>query len=68
MARRTISIDEKIAKQQEAVDKAKAKYDAAVAELKELQDKKDDEKRKEVIDAIASSGKSMDEIMTFLNN
>lgn len=68
MARRTISIDEKIAKQQEAVDKAKAKYDAAVAELKELRDKKDDEKRKEVIDAIASSGKSMDEIMTFLNN
>ena len=40
MARRTITIDEKIDKAQAEVIKAKEKYEAAINELKELQEKK----------------------------
>ena len=40
MARRTITIDEKIERARKEVIKAKEKYDAAVNELKELQERK----------------------------
>ena len=66
--RRTISIEEKIAKAQEAVDNAKAKYDAAVDDLKKLQAKKQDMQKEELMQAVLGSDKSYDEIMAFLGD
>lgn len=66
MARRSISIEEKIAKQQEVVDKAKARYDAAAAALDKLKKQKTTKQVKEIETAIKKSGKSYDEIISFL--
>ena len=68
MARRSIPIEEKIAKQQEAVTKAKARYDEEMKKLSDLQKKKDDEKRRELVDAIMGSGRSYDEILNFIQS
>ena len=43
--RKTITLDEKIEKAQEAVEKTKARYDAAVKELRDLLDKKDAQRK-----------------------
>ena len=67
MARRSISIDEKIEKQKEVVFALKDKYDAAVAELDKLQQKRKELQKKELMTAIENSGKSYEEIIAFLN-
>lgn len=64
--RRTISIDEKIEKAKAAVDHAKSKYDAAVAELDKLMSRKEDMRKEELMQAILNSDKSYDEVMAFL--
>ena len=61
-----MSIDEKIDQQKEVVLKIKEKYDAAVAELERLMRKRDEAKNKEILQAIAGSDKSYEEIMAFL--
>jgi hypothetical protein len=66
MARRNIPIDEKIERQKEVVAKAKDKYDAALNELKILMKKKQDMEGKELLNAFASSDKSLDEIIAFM--
>lgn len=66
MARRTISIDEKINQQKQVVFHAKDKYDAAVAELEKLMKKRDELRSKELLEAFANSKKSFDEVMNFL--
>lgn len=63
-----IGIDEKIAAQEGIVERAKAKLDAAEAKLGELKKKKEAEKKKELLDAIDASDKTVDEVMTFLNS
>ena len=67
-AKTMISIDEKIAKAQDAVERAKNKYDSAVAELKKVMEKKEEIKRAELIEAITKSNKSYDEILAFLRS
>ena len=67
MARRSISIEDKINQQKEAVSKAKDRYDAAVAELEKLMKKRDEIRNKELLDAFASSDKRDDEIREFLS-
>lgn len=64
--RKDISIDELIAKQEEAVSKSKAKYDADVGKLKDLYAKKDEIRRKEILKAIETSNRTFEEIMAFL--
>lgn len=64
--RKDISIEDQIVKQEEAVEKAKEKYDIEVAKLKDLHTKRDEEKKKELIKAIANSKKSYEEIMAFI--
>ena len=59
-ARKTITLDEKIEKAQDAVEKTKARYDAAVQELRALLEKKDAQRKQE------NSPRSFDEIMAFL--
>jgi hypothetical protein len=66
MARRIISIDEKIEKAQEDVARAKERYDAALEELKRLLEKKDEQKKAELISVIDDCGMSYDEIINLL--
>lgn len=66
MARRTISIEEKIQQQKDVVSKAKDKYEAALEELERLMKKRDELRSKELLNAFAASNKSFDEIMRFL--
>lgn len=62
----SMSIDEEIIKQEEQVSKSKAKYDAEVKKLKDLYAKRDEMKKKELIEAVEKSSKTYDEIMLFL--
>lgn len=68
MAGRKISIDEKIQRAEEAVSRAKEKYEAALEELKKLHEKKKEQQRAEVMSAILKSKKSHEEILAFLNS
>lgn len=65
--RKNISLDETIAKQEEAVTKAREKYDAEVKKLKDLYAKRDEQKKKALLEAVEKSSKSYDEIMGFLS-
>jgi hypothetical protein len=67
MARRNISIDEKIKKQKEVVSSIKDKYDSALDELSNLMKKKQELQGKELLNAYINSNKSLDEILTFMN-
>lgn len=66
MARRSISLEEKIQAQKEVVSKAKDKYEAALEELEKLMKKRDELRNKELLNAFAASNKSYEEIMRFL--
>jgi outer membrane protein TolC len=64
--RKTITLDEKIEQAQMAVEKAKARYDATVKELRDLLDKKDAQRKQELLKAVENSPRTFDEIMAFL--
>lgn len=68
MARRSISLDEKIERAQASVTSAKTKYDSAVEELEKLLSKKREMQSKELLKAFASSERTYDEIMAFLTS
>ena len=57
---------EKIEKAQDAVEKTKARYDAAVQELRALLEKKDAQRKQELLKAVENSPRSFDEIMACL--
>jgi flagellar biosynthesis chaperone FliJ len=59
-------LDSKIEKAQEDLVKAKHRYDAAAKTLKDLLDKRDAIRQKKLLDAIAQSGRSYEEIMQYL--
>ena len=61
------SLEHKIEKAQAEVDKLKAQYDAALAVLKDLQNKRDALQKEEVVKAIMKSGRTYEEILAFLN-
>ena len=61
------NIEEQIIKQEEAVAKAKTKYDTEVTKLKDLYAKKDEIKKKELLNAVENSDKTYEEIIAFLN-
>lgn len=48
------------------VGKAKARYDAAVKDLRDLLEQKDAQRKQELLKAVENSPRSFDEIMTFL--
>ena len=64
--RKTITLDEKIEQAQMAVEKAKARYDATVKELRDLLDQKDAQRKQELLKAVENSPRTFDEIMAFL--
>lgn len=61
-----VAIDEMIKLQEEAVTKAKAKYEAEVGKLKDLLTKRDELKKKELLSAVEKSNKTYEEILRFL--
>ena len=66
MARRSISIDEKIDRQKAVVLAIKKKYDAALAELDALQQKKKELQGEELLKAFANINRSLDEVISFM--
>lgn len=66
MARTRITIEEKIERQKEVVSRAKDKYDNALDELERLMQKREEFRRKELMDAVINSDRTYDEIMEFL--
>ena len=66
MARRVITLEEKIRKSEASVAAAKAKYDDAVDELKKLVEKRKQQDDKKVLDAYHAGDKTADEIVTFI--
>ena len=67
MARKPIDIDVKIERQQEIVAKAKAKYEEAQEELNKLLEKKDSQKKEDLVRAIENSNYTYDQIMEYLS-
>ena len=65
MARRVISLDEKIEKAQEYVATTKAKYEEAVNALEKLLRKRQEQDNKKLLEAFAASDKSLDEVIRF---
>lgn len=66
MARRKISIDDKIEQQKLVVSKAKDRYEVELEQLNQLMKKRDELRNKELIQAIEQSNRSFEEIMDFL--
>ena len=68
MARMTSmeALDAKIEKAQAQVSKAKKQYDAAVAALSDLLDKRDALRRDELVKAIMKSDRTYEEVLAFL--
>lgn len=67
MARRKLSIDDKIEQQKLVVSKAKDRSEAELEELNQLMKKRDELRSKELLQAIEQSKRSFEEIMDFLN-
>ena len=67
MARRKLSIDDKIEQQKLAVSKAKDRYEAELEELNQLMKKRDKLRNKELLQAIEQSKRSFEEIMDFFS-
>ena len=61
------SIDSEIASAQDALVKAKAKYDVIAKNLEELMERKREHQARAIMEAFIKSGKSYKEIMNFLN-
>ena len=68
MARRVITLDEKIKKAEAAVAATKAKYDAAVDELAKLVEKRKQQDDKKVLAAYHAGNKTADEIVAFIES
>lgn len=66
MARRTVSLDEKIKKAEATVIALKAKYDAALDELEKLVTRKKQLEDKKVLEAYHNGVKTADEIIAFI--
>lgn len=61
------ALEDKILKAKEDVQNYKEKYEAACATLKELEEKRDEQRKEELMLLIKSSNKSYEEILAFLN-
>lgn len=61
-------IDEKIKESEAALAKAKSKYDAEAAVLKDLLQKKQAMRDQELVEAVKKSKRSYEEIMDYINS
>ena len=67
MARRTVTLDEKILAAEAVVTKTKRKYDAAVDELEKLIAKRRERDDKKLLSAYHAGDKTVDEIVAFIH-
>lgn len=67
MARKRMALDEKIDKAQAEAISAKQKYEKAFEELDKLLTKRRELENQELLKAFTSSGKSLQEVLDFLN-
>ena len=67
MARRKLSIDDKIEQQKLVLSKAQDRYEAELEELNQLMKKRDELRNKEMLQTIEQSKRSFEEIMDFLS-
>lgn len=67
MARRKLSIDDKIEQQKLVVSKTKDRYEAELEQLNQLMKRRDELRNKELLQAIEQSKRSFEEIIDFLN-
>lgn len=67
MARRSISIEEKIEAQKELVSKAKDRYETELDKLEKLMRKRDELRSKELMETFTNSERSFEEVMRFLS-
>ncbi|MBR3244173.1 MAG: ErpK protein [Parasporobacterium sp.] len=68
MARRVISLDEKIKKAEAAVISSKQKYEAALDELQKLIAKRKQQDEKRLLEAFRACSKTADEIIAFIQS
>ena len=66
MARRVVTLEEKIEKAQINVAETKAKYDKAVDELEKLLTKRKERDNKQLLEAFSESEKTFAEVIEFL--
>ena len=66
MARRVVTLEEKIEKVQINVAETKVKYDKAVDELEELLTKQKERDNKQLLEACSKSEKTLAEVIEFL--
>ena len=66
MARRVVTLEEKIEKAQINVAETKAKYDKAVDELEKLLTKRKERDNKQLLEAFSASEKTLAEVIEFL--
>lgn len=64
--RRSVNIDEKIEKARQKLEKARSRYDRIEAEYKALLVKRDESRRKMLMEAIGKSRRTFDEVMNFI--
>ena len=66
MARRVVTLEEKIEKAQINVAETKVKYDKAVDELEKLLTKRKEQDNKQLLEAFSKSEKTLAEVIEFL--
>ena len=62
------AMEQKIEKAQEQISKTKKAYDAVIATLSDLLDKRDALRRDELVKAIMKSDKTNEEVLEFMNS
>ena len=64
--RRSVNIDEKIEKTRNKLEKARSRCDRISAEYKALLARRDESRKKKLMDALAKSRRTFDEVMNFI--
>lgn len=63
-----LTVDQKIKRTQEAIEKAKTRYEDLLAELDQLRAERDNERKEEIFVALSRSQRSFDEILEFIRS
>ena len=66
--RTTKTIDTKIEAAKRLLEKAKLRYERAAANLKALMDHRDEERKRELLEAIGKSDRTYEEILNFIKS
>ena len=62
------SVDQRIMRTEEAIEKAKTRYEDLLAELDQLKAERENERKEEIFVALSRSQRSYDEILEFIRS